>query len=88
MTRFVIFMIDKAIHNHPFEIFLIEGQEMARIIVCANDGKRWSLLEEAWILWLFQDEISMLVIVFVPDMEFAASRVSIEQTFSRSCSSL
>jgi hypothetical protein len=47
---FAIFMIDKIIHNHPFEIFLIEGQGMAGLGVCAKCVRRWGLLEEVCIL--------------------------------------
>ena len=63
-TRFGIFMIDKIIHNHPFEIFLIEGQGMAGLGVCAKCGRRWGLLEGVCILWFFKDKTFMLIIDF------------------------
>jgi hypothetical protein len=40
MIRFAIVMIDKIIHNHPFEIVLIERHEVAGLGVCANGGRR------------------------------------------------
>ena len=63
-TRFAIFMIDKIIHNHPFEIFLIEGQGMAGLGVCAKSRRRWGLLEGVCILWFFQDKTLMVIIDF------------------------
>jgi hypothetical protein len=37
---FAIFMIDKIIHNHPFEIILIEGHKVDGLGMCANGGRR------------------------------------------------
>ena len=57
-------MIDKIIHNHPVEIFLIKGQVMAGLGVCANSGMRWSLLKGVCIFWFFQEETLILIIDF------------------------
>ena len=57
-------MIDKFIHNNPFEIFLMQGQGMVGLVVCANSERRWSLIKGVCILSSFKDETSMLIIDF------------------------
>ena len=57
-------MMDKIIHNHLFENFLIEGQWMAGLGVCAKSRRRWGLLEGVCILWFFQEETLILIIDF------------------------
>ena len=57
-------MINKIIHNHPFDIFLMQGHGMVGLVVCANSEMGWSLIERVCILWSFRDETSMLIIDF------------------------
>jgi len=57
-------MIDKIIHNYPFECFPIEGQGMVGLRVCVKCGRRWGLLKGVCIMWFFQDETFMLIIDF------------------------